>query len=171
MVNCPLPNSVSLLSILLTVVFSVACGQDGISVYRVPKEQPTQAAALPAGHPDLAAPAGPQLQWKTPDGWKEGAPSEFRVASFRVAGKDGKQADVSVIPLPGGAGGDFSNVNRWRGQVGLPPVLEEEMQKIAESVEVAGQPATLFDQAGEATRILAAVQHREGTAWFFKMTG
>jgi hypothetical protein len=46
----------------------------------------------------------------------------MRVASFRVTGKDGKQADVSVIPLPGLAGSDLDNVNRWRGQVGLPSV-------------------------------------------------
>jgi hypothetical protein len=44
-------------------------------------------------------------------------------------------------------------------------------------VEAAGQPAELYDIAGknpssgEPTRILGAVQHRDGTAWFYKMTG
>ena len=95
----------------------------------------------------------------------------MRVASFKVAGPDGKQADVSVIPLPGGAGGDFSNVNRWRGQVGLAPVDEAELVKLAQPVEVASQPAALYEQAGDAIRILAVIQHRDGTAWFFKMTG
>ena len=55
---------------------------------------------------------------------------EMRAASFRVAGKDGKQADVSVIPLPDPAGSDLDNVNRWRGQVGLPGVSEEELAKL-----------------------------------------
>ena len=95
----------------------------------------------------------------------------MRVASFKVAGPDGKQADVSVIPLPGGAGGDFSNVNRWRGQVGLAPVDEAELVKLAQPVEVASQPAALYEQAGDAIRILAVIQHRDGTAWFFKLMG
>ncbi len=100
----------------------------------------------------------------------------MRVASFKVAGTDGKQADVSVVPLPGEAGGDFSNVNRWRGQVSLPPVSEDELTKLAQSVELAGQPADLYEQdgknpAGEPTRILAVIQRRDGMAWFFKMTG
>jgi len=120
--------------------------------------------------------AKPQLKWTLPEGWQEIAPGEMRVASFRITGKDGKQADVSVIPLPGMAGGDLNNVNRWRGQVGLPPVSTEELTKLGEKVDAAGAEAMLFDQAGTATsgdktRILATVLHRDDVAWFFKMTG
>jgi hypothetical protein len=94
-----------------------------------------------------------------------------------VAGPGGKQADVSVIPLPGPAGSDLDNVNRWRSQVGLPPIAEEELPKLAERVEIARQEAQLYEQAGpvpgsgETNRILAAVLRRGGIAWFFKMTG
>jgi hypothetical protein len=101
----------------------------------------------------------------------------MRLASFQVKGKDGKAADVSVIPLPGLAGSDLDNVNRWRRQVGLEPVKEEDMVKLGEQVEIAGQPGFLFDLSGqrpestEKARILAALQRREGVAWFFKMTG
>jgi hypothetical protein len=101
----------------------------------------------------------------------------MRVASFRVPGKDGKPADVSVVPLPGLVGHDLENVNRWRDSVGLPPVAEEELPKLAQPVEVAGQPAQLYEQAGNApgsgdkSRILAAIARRDGVPWFFKMTG
>lgn len=163
----------------MTAGLTSGCGQDGIKAYTVPKEQPAEAAQaiLPADHPDVAtAAATPQLKWRTPDGWKELPAGEFRVASFKLTGADGKQADVSVIPLPGAAGGDFSNVNRWRGQVGQSPVTEEELKTLAQPVEVGGEPAKLYEQNGaspngEPTRILAVVQHRDGTAWFFKMTG
>ena len=183
-VNGSLPNSRNFsrrhgLTLLLAAALSGGCGQDGIKAYTVPKEEPAQAAPgnLPADHPDVGtAAAAPQLKWTTPVGWKELQPGEFRVASFKVTNQDGKQADVSVIPFPGDAGGDFSNVNRWRGQVGQPPVSEEELKTLAQPVELAGQPATLYEQngenpAGEPTRILAVVQHRDGMAWFFKMTG
>jgi len=159
-------------TLLLVAVLTGGCGRGEIKVYRVPKETVPQ-AEMPSGHPDHAA---PQLKWQKPEGWQELPAGEMRVASFKVAGQDGRQADVSVIPLPGGAGGDFSNVNRWRGQVGLPPVSEEELKKLAQPVEVAGQAAALYEQDGKGaggapTRILAVIQHREGTAWFFKMTG
>ena len=158
----------------LVAVLAGGCGPAGVKSYTVPKESAAQAMSpeMPASAPDLTATAaGPQLKWKTPAGWQEIPPGTMRVASFKVAGADGKQADVSVIPLPGGAGGDFSNVNRWRGQVGLAPVDEVELAKLAQPVTVAGQPAALYEQAGDAIRILAVIQHREGTAWFFKMTG
>ena len=158
------------------------CGRGDVQVYRVAKEQPAappaqeQSAPLPPGHPDLSG-SPPKLQWKLPAGWQEAAPGELRAASFRVPGTGGKQADVSVIPLAGQAGGDLANVNRWRGQVGQPPFQEDELAKSAQPVEVAGQPAQLYEMAGqtpvsaEQTRILAAIQHRNGMAWFYKMTG
>jgi hypothetical protein len=136
-----------------------------------------QPGALPPGHPDTSGATAPTVQYKTPAGWNEVAPGQMRAASFRVPGKDGKQADVSVIPLPGLAGSDLDNVNRWRGQVGLPGVSEAELAKLVQPVEIAGQPASLYEQAGtnaasgEKSRILAAITRRDGTAWFFKMTG
>ena len=137
----------------------------------------TLPAAMPPGHPDTASAAPPAIQYKRPGEWQEIAPGEMRAASFRASGKDGKQADVSVIPLPGLAGSDLDNVNRWRGQVGLPGVSEAELATLAQPVEVAGKEAKLFEQAGanpgsgEKSRILAAITRRDGVAWFFKMTG
>jgi hypothetical protein len=190
------------LSVLVPFLFLVAgCHRDEVKVYRVAKnqDQPQQQTApalptdspnpaLPPGHPEISsasaaalpavsASALPQLTWKTPDGWTEVPPSEMRVASFKVTGPDGKSADVSVIPLPGVAGSDAANVNRWRGQVGLSPVAPDDLKKSAEDVEAGGQPAQLYDIAGqnpgsgEAERILGVIQHRDDMAWFFKMTG
>ena len=196
------PKRVWLLTVLMPVLLPAAgCHRDEVKVYRVAKEQnqpqpqtapalPTDSpnSTLPAGHPDIsslpaaAMPAAsgtaqPQLTWKTPEGWTEVAPGEMRVASFKIQGRNGKQADVSVIPLPGRPGSDDANVNRWRGQVGLSSVSPEELKKSAESVEAAGQPAQLYDIAGqnpgtgEAARILGVIQHRDDAVWFFKMTG
>ena len=132
---------------------------------------------MPPGHPNASGAAPSALQYKLPTTWQEAAPGEMRAASFRVAGKDGKQADVSVIPLPGLAGSDLDNVNRWRGQVGLASVSEVELATLAQPVEIAGQAAKLYEQSGtnagsgDKSRILAAITRRDGVAWFFKMTG
>jgi hypothetical protein len=132
---------------------------------------------MPPGHPDAFGPP-PSLKWKTlPSGWQEAPPGQMRVAAFRIQGKDGKQADLGVIPLPGLMGHDLENVNRWRGTVGLQPVTEAELAKLAQTVEIAGQPGQLYDQAGEnpgsgeKTRVLVAVSRHDGVAWFFKLNG
>ncbi len=130
---------------------------------------------MPAGHPEMSG--APRVAYKTPSGWEEAPAGQMRVASFRVKGESGKQADVSVIPLPGMAGSDLDNVNRWRGQVGQSKVTDAELPKLSEPVEVGGQSAQLYEQAGqnpssgEKERILAAVLRRDGVAWFFKVTG
>jgi hypothetical protein len=75
------------------------------------------------------------------------------------------------------AGTDSANVNRWRGQVGQSAMTDDELLKAAENVEAGGQPAQLYDIAGtnpgsgSADRILGVIQHRDGMAWFYKMTG
>jgi len=192
-----------LLPALMSLLFLpvAGCHRDEVKTYRVAKEQnppPPQTApalptdspnpSLPPGHPDISSvpaasmpaasgSAEPLLTWKTPEGWTEVTPSEMRVASFKVSGQNGKQADVSVVPLPGMPGSDDANVNRWRGQVGLLPVSPEELKKAAEDVEAGSQPAQLYDIAGqnpgngEAARILGVIQHRSDAVWFFKMTG
>jgi hypothetical protein len=197
------PKRVWLLPVLMSLLFLLVagCHRDEVKTYRVAKDQnqpqPQSAPALPTdspnptlppGHPDissapavpgLAAPgsAQPQLTWQKPEGWTEMPAGEMRVASFKIQGPNGKQADVSVIPLPGLPGSDDANVNRWRGQVGLSPASPDELKKSAESVEAGGQPAQLYDIAGknpgngEATRILGTIQHRTDAVWFFKMTG
>jgi len=188
--------------VLLTLAgFVAGCHRDEVKTYRVARESdqpPAQSTpamstdtpnpALPPGHPDISSAPGssvpatprtglPRLTWQTPDGWTEVTPGEMRVASFKIQGKGGQQADVSVIPLPGLAGNDEANVNRWRGQVGLPPVSPDELKKSADAVEAGGQPAQLYDIAGQnpgsgnAERILGVIQHRDDMAWFFKMTG
>jgi len=166
------------------------CGRDDVQVYHVATNEtvvPQAAAAaavrstaMPASMPgDLPAPdhSGlPKLKYTLPDGWKEKALTQMRVASF-TATVDGKEADVSVIPLSGLAGGNLANVNRWRGQVGLQPVDEAAMTKSAEAVTIAGQAGELFDLDGSsvgndnAQRILGAILHSDDTAWYFKMTG
>ena len=197
-----LPQPLWRLCILVSFLFlATGCHRDDVKVYRVAKDQdqPQQQTApalptdspnpsLPPGHPDVSsvpaaslpaasAAALPQLTWKTPNGWTEVPPSEMRVASFKVTGPDGKSADVSVIPLPGLAGSDEANVNRWRSQVGLSPVSPDELKKSVENVEAASQPAQLYDIAGQnpgggdAERILGVIQRRDDMAWFFKMTG
>ncbi|HTL16071.1 MAG TPA: hypothetical protein VL793_02485, partial [Patescibacteria group bacterium] len=160
----------------------IGCDRNDVQVYRVAKEEPKSpaqepAAGVPAGHAATGEAAGSAIKYTLPASWQEAPPGQMRVASFRVTGKEGKQAEVGVVPLPGLMGRDLENVNRWRSTVGLAAVREEDLAKLAQPVEVAGQPGQLYEQAGEnpgsgeKTRILAAVSRQNNVAWFFKMSG
>ena len=164
------------------VALSTGCNRDGVKVYHVsdsdtasPTPPPATTAAMPATMPGgLPAPDNsglPSLQYTLPTGWEKKAPTVMRVASFGVT-QDGKSADVSVIPMGGMAGGNLTNVIRWRGQVGLGSIEQDAMDKMTEKVVIAGQDADLFDIAGTGPdRIIASVLHRDDTSWFFKITG
>jgi hypothetical protein len=73
----------------------------------------------------------------------------------------------------------LDNYNRWRGQIGLAPVAEEQMKETAQTITVGGESAQFFDIGGgsvaeaQGRRMLAAILRREqdGMSWFFKMTG
>ena len=181
------PFALPVLTAALIVFTGSGCGRDSVKVYHVDTNEavtppPPLAAsgAMPGSMPEgMVAPDNsglPPLKYTLPAGWKEKELTQMRVASFAVS-ENGKQADVSVIPLGGLAGTDPSNVNRWRGQVGLESLAEAELSKLAEKVTVGDQPADLYDLAGtapgsgDAERIIGVILHRDDTSWFFKITG
>ena len=131
-------------------------------------------STMPTGLPTPDNSNLPKLTYTVPAGWTEKAPSQMRVASFE-ASDDGKSVDISVVPLGGMGGGDFANVNRWRGQVGLSPATDGEISQSATQVTIAGTPASVYDINGTAngapTRIIGAILPRDEAVWFFKMMG
>ena len=178
------------LAALALLALAAGCGHNEVKVYKVdasdvvattpPPAIAVSPSAMPATlPPGLSAPDNssfPKLNYTLPDGWKEKPLTQFRVASFEISG-DGQTAEVSVIPLGGTSGGDAANVNRWRGQVGQPPLAEAGLQKSAEPVAIAGQATKLYDLAGaspgsgDAQRIIGAMLPVEDSVWYFKMMG
>lgn len=152
------------------------CGRSQVKVYQLANDN--NSSSSPPPNANMAAPsqnenntAQPHLQWTSPEGWTEVTPGQMSIASFKVTGSNGAEADVTVVPLPGSAGGDAANVNRWRGQVGLSAATPDELEKISESVSVGDQSAKLYDIGGASKRILGVIDERDGTTWFFKMMG
>lgn len=170
----------------MAVVFLVAvltgCNRGQVKVYQLSNDNSSSPSApanatAPVPEQNENGAGQPQLQWTLPAGWTQVPPGQMSVASFKVTGQNGAEADVSVAPLPGSAGGENANVNRWRGQVGLAAATPDEVAKMAESVQIGSQPGKLYDLAGQsfdsgnAKRILGVIDERDGMTWFFKMMG
>lgn len=118
----------------------------------------------------------PMLKYNVPAGWSEIPASGMRAAAFQM-GEGTKRAELTVIPLGGGAGGLVPNVERWRGQIGLGSTGADEIRKNLRPLEVAGQQAQLVELVGPESAgssrqaILGAVLERGEQTWFFKLMG
>lgn len=129
--------------------------------------------------PPIETAQGAPLQYTLPPNWQEKPLSPMRLASFNAKAPDGKETDVSVVSLPGIAGGDLANVNRWRGQVNLGPIDEDTLAKTAAHVQANGHDYLVVDLVSEGPmgekqekqRILAAILDENNRSWFIKMTG
>ncbi len=93
----------------------------------------TETASVPAGAAENTA--GP---WKVPFGWTfDATPKPMRIATY-VAPTSSGNVEVAVTRFPEKVGGELANINRWRGQMGLP------------TIDAAGLEATItrFSAAG-----------------------
>ena len=173
------PKAVAAL-LATTALAASACERDEVSHYRVAKDRPAPApvAAPPPGMAgDVPAPPRPQgggaLAWTLPKAWTEtrgGDSMRFATLKPPVEGR----VDVSVTVLPGAAGGELANVNRWRGQIGLPPLDQAALAGARRAVATKAGEVSLYDFTSEGqarSRVIAGLASAGGNAWFIKMTG
>lgn len=129
--------------------------------------------------PPVLATTAAQFEYKAPPGWIAQPLSPMRLASFKVTGTNGAEADVSVVSLSGMAGGDLANINRWREQLKLPPLSEDDIASISSHVNMNGHDFLVTDLVSaerlpplnHKMRIVAAASHQGEQTWFVKMTG
>ena len=129
--------------------------------------------AMPDGH--LPEPPRPMsknaLKWTLPKGWTRTAGSGMRFATLTPPGPG--KAELSVVMLPGAAGTELANVNRWRGQIGLPPLDLGALGTARQTVNSKAGTVAVYDFTGEGqvhmvTGILAT---HDGDTWFLKLMG
>ncbi len=117
------------------------------------------------------APAPGELAWTAPASWETKPLGAMRKASYTVGG----QADFSLIAFPGQAGGDLANINRWRGQVQLPPLTEAQLPAETQSLASGPLTFTLVDFTGQSkagpTRLVGAILAFGDQSYFFKLMG
>lgn len=131
-----------------------------------------RANEMPAIPPPAMPSASDAIQWDLPAGWSESRPGGMRFATLKPPGTG--KVDVSVIMLPGSAGGELGNVNRWRGQIGLPPIDEAGRAHVRKEVKSKAGVVSLYDFASEGPdkqRMLAGLLFSNDKSWFFKMVG
>ncbi len=185
--------------VLLLLACSVAlagCKKPEVKSYRIPKETTAEAApaaaastnaapaapAAPAGsalpaagaagnsmaNTAVATAAGAELTWKAPPQWTPKTGSAMRKGSYAIKGGAG-DAELAITAFPGDVGGELANINRWRGQVQLPPIAAGELGAAAQRFDRNSLHFTVVDLAGGGQRMLGAIVPFGGATWFFKL--
>ena len=113
----------------------------------------------------------PRIKWRTPENWTAVSPSSMRYASFIASADNGEKIDISVVTFPGDGGSDPDNINRWRGQIGLPPLERNAVSSQIAPLKTTDAIFSTTDIVGTKGRTIAAWTRHDGRAWFFKATG
>jgi hypothetical protein len=115
---------------------------------------------------------GPRLgSFAPPAHWKpENNTSGILAAAFNATNADGG-ARITATSLFNDGGGTLANINRWRGQLDLPPVATLESQQKIELAK--GSVMVDLQDAAGARRMVTAIvpDGLGGQTWFFKLTG
>lgn len=163
----------------------ISCGEEQIEEQQVPKGSETVPDA-PAMSPAPPPPSGEQAgspdgdgspeepgaadPWVVPVGWTL-VPGErpMRVATYEAPGPDGP-VEVAITRFPGNVGGELANINRWRGQMGLPAIDESELESVIERFEASGYDGYQARIEGDDMHMLAAGVYEQANdrTWFVR---
>jgi hypothetical protein len=133
--------------------------------------------AVPARNPLGGSNQG--ITWEAPAGWTRSPDKPTRIVTLVPPGTT--QTECAVTSLSGNGGGLKSNVDRWRGQIGLEPCSADEFAKLPK-MTMCGQEAVLLDLLGAFSdsmtgrslpqaRMLGAIVLLDGRSLFVKLTG
>ena len=152
----------------LSVFVFYSCGEDHIRTYTLPKQIQTQPEM---NLPKDDEPPELQLTWTRPNSWQPSEGSSMRLASFYFS-YEGDVGDISLIQLGGDGGGIAANINRWRTQLGLRPVIASLIEN--EISRIIGQLGEYIfthirnEESGQA--FLGAIIPSGGVTFFVKMS-
>ena len=132
-------------------------------------------ATLPTAPPIPAPSATAELNYSLPNGWsRQPNANAMRVATLGTGGD--KPAQLIVTRLSANFGGMMMNLNRWRGEVGLPP-SEAGAEMKETPIVIGATPGSVVDLAGPGKdgkapmRSLIARCTQGDSVWFFKLLG
>jgi len=122
---------------------------------------------------------GSEISWDVPDSWIQyNSDSSMRLASFQVPyyGYDSSKidyGDLSIFIFNRDSGSDQENVNRWRGQIELPPQTESEINSSARNeINDLGSYKIfkLINKSGPDTAFLCAIIPMNDDKIFLKLS-
>lgn len=154
--------------------------EEGVHAYDAPKDPPPGVKVAKAPGGDENAQEGGKIHWVVPPEWKEVAAPRMTNAAYQVSADPPVLLTISQISARGSeAETVLANVNRWENQMGLPHTTEENLDKVAMPIKIAGRQARIINLSNaEGTtngkprqQMLAALVPDGESVWAFKIMG
>lgn len=166
----------------------VACDDAAVEEQQIEKgienipapEQATESTIQPTAEPtgeqpaqaDSPGPSDPRFPWAAPEGWVlDETPRQMRIATY-MAPTDSGQQEIAVTRFGGRVGGELANINRWRGQMGLAPIGETQLDDTIERFAAEGFDGyQLRIESAQGVMLAAAVYDGSiDQTWFVRAT-
>jgi hypothetical protein len=125
------------------------------------------------------------LRWTVPEGWNFLLATEFRHLNFDFGPNREGEFYLTMFPISSG-GGVLENLNRWRQQMGQPPMVEADLAELPVKT-IFNRPVPSIDITGTFTggsgpmmapappkpgyRMIGAIFEAPGYLFTLKMTG
>lgn len=169
-----------LASQLAIVIGLGGCGDPSVQEQQVAKGVEDIPAASQADLPSDGQHTEPEADeatdhgfpWAVPEGWAfDETPRQMRIATY-MAPTDSGQQEVAVTRFPGRVGGELANINRWRGQMGLAPITQGELEDQIERFSAEGYDGYQVRIDSDRGVMLAAGVFDESVeqTWFVRAT-
>lgn len=111
--------------------------------------------------------------FQTPSHWEETAPGAMQLRVFKIR-EGSANAEFSVSAFAGNVGGLLANINRWRQQINLPPIPENEITEYTKDYKTDNYTfklVRLWGEEDDSPSISVAMVHNKNQTWFFKLQG
>lgn len=96
----------------------------------------------------LALATDGRASWKLPADWKEEAGNQMRFATIIIPADKRLELTVNTASWPGTEESMLANVNRWRGQLQLPPISAKQLPEVSHEAKAGERPITIVDMRG-----------------------
>lgn len=115
------------------------------------------------------------VRYTAPPDWNEEPPPPFSQLAFGV-GSGPRKVTITVSLLRGEGGGVLANFNRWRQQVGLPPITDQQLAESVESITVDGVAGQYLEAAADGENpaseaIYGWIGLQQDRSWFVRLRG
>ena len=135
---------------------------------QVPKITPmTPPQAPPSRSRSKEEPSAASPRFEKPAEWSEGSATAFAKVSLLATEGDAKVA----ITVTQAGGNRLVNVNRWRGQLKLDPLSEDQFATAGKPVAIGKISGELYDMTNGERTILGVIVEDRGQMWFVKLDG
>lgn len=165
----------------IVVLGQIGCEQSGIEEHRASDGAEQSAPSGDEGEASQplseaangpASDQGSDLPLVLPEGWTlDPEPRRMRLATFMAPDESGP-IEVAVTRFGGRVGGVLANINRWRGQLGLEPVAESDLESIITRFSAPGFDGYETRIESDSGVLLASAVYDESIdqTWFVRAT-